>query len=141
MPAAELSQGELEAVVRKGQIAASWMADTYYPQGATVIPSTSNGHLYTCTFAGTSGATEPAFNQMAGTTTTDGTVTWTESGLESGFYDTDLATFEAWLKKTGKASVLIQTSSAGQSPRCSSYSRTVSEWRVTGSRFMQHNGP
>jgi hypothetical protein len=111
----ELSTGELEACVRKGQIAASWIANTYYPQGATVIPSTSNGHLYTCTFAGTSGATEPAFDQNAGSTTTDGGVTWSESGLEQGFYDTDQATFEAWLKKTGKASVLIQTSSAGQS--------------------------
>ena len=110
-----LSTAELEGFVRKSQKAASWLADTYYPQGATVIPSTSNGHLYTCTVAGTSGATEPAFNQFAGTTTSDGSVTWTESGLEHGFYDTDRATFDAWLAKAGKATPLVQNSSAGQS--------------------------
>jgi hypothetical protein len=110
-----LSTGELEGFVKRSQVAASWMASTYYPQGATVIPSTSNGHLYTCTFAGTSGATEPAFDQNAGSTTTDGGVTWTESGLEQGFYDTDQATFDAWLAKAGKASALVQNSSAGQS--------------------------
>ena len=110
-----LSTAELEGFVSKSQKAASWQASTYYPQGATVIPSTSNGHLYTSTVAGTSDVTEPAFNQMAGTTTVDGSVTWTESGLESGFYDTDQATFDAWLAKAGKASALVQNSSAGQS--------------------------
>jgi hypothetical protein len=111
----ELSQGELEALVMRSQRAATWQASTYYPQAATVIPTTSNGHLYTCTVAGTSDVTEPAFNQMAGTTTTDGTVTWTESGLEKGFFDTDQATADAWLAKCGKATVLVQNSSAGQS--------------------------
>jgi hypothetical protein len=111
----QLSTAELEGFVLKSQLAASWQASTFYPQGATVIPSTSNGHLYVCTVAGTSDVTEPAFNQMAGTTTTDGTVTWTETGLERGFYDTDQATFEAWLSKCGKATVLIQNSSFGQS--------------------------
>jgi hypothetical protein len=111
----ELSTAELEGVVLKSQLAATWVANTYYPQGASVIPSTSNGHLYTCTVAGTSGATEPAFNQFAGTTTTDGTVTWTEAGLERGLYDLDEATSAAWELKKGKATPLVQNSSAGQS--------------------------
>jgi len=111
----ELSTGELEAVIRKSQVAASWQPDTVYGQGATVVPTVSNGHLYTCTVAGTSGATEPAFNQFAGTTTTDGTVTWMEAGLEKGFFDLDQATSDAWLLKAGKASPLVQNSSAGQS--------------------------
>ena len=110
-----LSTSELEGVRCEEPEGRELASLTYYPQGATVIPSTSNGHLYTCTVAGTSDVTEPAFNQMAGTTTTDGTVTWTESGLESGFYDTDQATFDAWLAKAGKASALVQNSSAGQS--------------------------
>jgi hypothetical protein len=38
-----------------------------------------------------------------------------EAGLEQGFFDTDQATFDAWLAKTGKATALIQNSSAGQS--------------------------
>jgi hypothetical protein len=110
-----LEQAELEACVRKCQLAASWQPLAPYPQGATVIPTASNGHFYTCTVAGTSGDIEPAWNQFAGTTTVDGTVTWTESGLERGFYDTDQATFEAWDLKCGKATPLVQNSSAGQS--------------------------
>jgi hypothetical protein len=131
-----LDQGELEAFVRKNQIAASWQPNTFYPQGATVIPTISNGHLYVCTVAGTSDVTEPAWNQMAGTTTTDGTVTWTENGLERGFFDTDRATFDAWNAKCGKATPLVQNSSAGQSQASqqvfSNCTRMAARWSPYG---------
>jgi hypothetical protein len=110
----ELSTGELELVVRKSQLAQSWQASTAYPQGAVVLPLTSNGHRYQCAVAGTSGDVEPDWNQFAGTSTTDGTVTWLEAGLARGYFDTDQATFEAWFLKTGKAAALVQQSSAGQ---------------------------
>jgi hypothetical protein len=111
----ELSTAELEGVIRDSQVGSTWLPDTYYPQGATVIPTVPNGHLYQCTVAGTSGASEPAFNQFAGTTTTDGTVTWLEVGLAGGYFDLDQATSDAWLLKAGKSAPLVQNSSAGQS--------------------------
>ena len=111
----ELSTAELEGVLRRSQIGATWQPDTVYGQGAQVIPSVPNGHLYQCIVAGTSGASEPAFNQFAGTTTTDNTVTWLEAGLERGYFDLDQATSDAWLLKAGKAAPLVQNSSAGQS--------------------------
>jgi hypothetical protein len=110
----ELSTADLEFCVRKSQLAESWQALTPYVQGASVLPVTANGHRYTCAVAGTSDATEPAWNQFAGTSTTDGTVTWLEAGLARGFFDTDQATFEAWDLKRGKASSLVAQSSAGQ---------------------------
>ena len=42
-------------------------------------------------------------------------MTWTESGLERASSILDQATFDAWLAKAGKASALVQNSSAGQS--------------------------
>jgi hypothetical protein len=110
----ELSTGELELVVRKSQLASSRQPSTAYPQGAVVLPVTANGHRYNCAVAGTSGDVEPDWNQFAGTSTPDGTVTWIEAGLARGFYDTDQATFEAWDLKSGKASSLVAQSSAGQ---------------------------
>jgi len=39
-----------------------------------------NGHAYKCTTTGVCGATEPIWNTGSGSTTTDGTVVWTEIG-------------------------------------------------------------
>ena len=44
-------------------------------------PGTSNGHGYICTTAGTTGGSEPSWNTSAGSTTTDGTAVWTETGV------------------------------------------------------------
>jgi hypothetical protein len=111
----ELSTAELEGVIKDSQIGATWQADTYYPQGATVIPAVPNGHIYRCAVAGTSGSTEPAWNQFFSTTTTDNTVSWLEAGFDRGFFNLDQATSDAWLLKAGKAAPLVQNSSAGQS--------------------------
>jgi hypothetical protein len=56
-----------------------WTATTAYSVGDTVLPATPNGHIYKCTTAGTSGSSAPGtWNTGAGSTTTDGTVVWTE---------------------------------------------------------------
>ncbi len=61
-----------------------WLALTAYtvrpPRdaalGSIVSPTVFNDRQFKCTIAGTSGATEPAWNLTLGATTTDGTVTW-----------------------------------------------------------------
>jgi len=51
-----------------------WRSGTAYAVNATVIPTNPNGRYYTCTTAGTSGATEPAW--FRGGSLSDGTVQW-----------------------------------------------------------------
>lgn len=46
--------------------------------GQTTVPATSNGRMYRCTTAGTTGASEPTWATTSGGTTADGTAVWTE---------------------------------------------------------------
>ncbi len=62
-----------------------WQPTINYRIGAIVTPKTipdnpNGGHYYKCTTAGTSGATEPSWLTANGSTVTDGSVIWTESG-------------------------------------------------------------
>ena len=50
---------------------------TTYVVGQMVIPTTSNGYVYRCTVAGTSGIAAPTWPTSNGHTVTDGTITWT----------------------------------------------------------------
>ena len=51
---------------------------TQYNYGDLVAPATLNGHVYFCSVAGISAGSPPTFGTGAGSTTTDGGVTWTE---------------------------------------------------------------
>jgi len=67
--------------------ATTWQPTTAYgspnptslitPPQTVVLPNPANGHTYTATVAGISGAGQPAWPTIAGATVTDGTVTWT----------------------------------------------------------------
>src|SRR6185436_20007850 len=58
----------------------AWAATTAYNVGDIVRKVSSNGHLYRCVVAGTSGGSEPAFPTVSGQTVTDSGVTWAEIG-------------------------------------------------------------
>lgn len=64
--------------------AASWGTSransTAYTVGQVVKPSSSNGYLYRCETAGTSGSSAPTYPTVFGGTVSDGTVTWTNIG-------------------------------------------------------------
>jgi hypothetical protein len=60
-----------------------WTASTSYRVGDTIRPNlASNGFLYTCTVAGTSGGSAPTFSLTIGATFSDGGVTWQNVGVD-----------------------------------------------------------
>lgn len=60
----------------------TWVADTAYAVNATVIDA--NRNTQTCTAAGTSGASTPAWATTIGAATVDGTVHWKLTALQTG---------------------------------------------------------
>jgi len=60
-----------------------WTASTAYLAGDVVRPNlVSNGYLYQCVAAGTSGSSAPAFSTTIGATFSDGGVTWQNIGAD-----------------------------------------------------------
>jgi hypothetical protein len=74
-----LSTQQLDPYGQK-PLGAAWTASTAYLAGEYVQPTATggNGHLYRCTIAGTTGATEPSWPLTENSTVTDGGVTWEE---------------------------------------------------------------
>jgi hypothetical protein len=73
------------AVIQAAWTAATaprWQASFAYTAGQVVRPATANSHLYSCTTAGTSGSSQPAF-PTGGGTVGDGTAVWTDTGTSS----------------------------------------------------------
>lgn len=70
LPAFRVSAGTF---ISMGQ----WTTGTAYALAAHVKPTTANGFAYECTTAGTTGATEPTWPTVAGSTVVDNTATWT----------------------------------------------------------------
>lgn len=56
-----------------------WTAETAVNEGTVIHPTTANGYVFTCSAAGTTGVTEPAWSTDGTTSVTDGSVTWTPS--------------------------------------------------------------
>ena len=65
------------AFVQTASLASSWSPNTQYGQGNVVVPTPLNGSTYQCTTQGQSGAVQPSFPGIPGTTVGDGGVTWT----------------------------------------------------------------
>lgn len=70
-----------------------WTASTAYTVGQYVTPTTSNGRLYKCTTAGTTGASQPTWPTTNAGTVVDGGVTWTEqtTALLGGTFPTEVS--------------------------------------------------
>jgi hypothetical protein len=74
-----LSTQQLDPYGQK-PLGAAWLASTAYLVGEYVQPTATggNGHLYRCTVAGATSATEPTWPLTENSTITDGGVTWEE---------------------------------------------------------------
>ena len=73
----------------KWSAVAQWAASTAYSVGdlrrQLAAPTDGNQRVFRCTTAGTSGASEPAWNLNAGATTNDGSCVWTEVTANSAY--------------------------------------------------------
>src|SRR5271165_5024102 len=76
----------------------AWQASTAYNAGQIIPPSTSNGHFYESTVAGSSGNAPPTW-PTDGSTFADGTVTWKDMGTETSVA-TEALTFDSSGKLT-----------------------------------------
>jgi hypothetical protein len=74
-----LSTHQLDPYGQK-PLGASWLSSTAYVAGEYVQPTVTggNGHLYRCTAAGTTNASEPSWPLTENATVTDGGVIWQE---------------------------------------------------------------
>src|SRR3984957_3543048 len=72
-----LSTQQLDPYGQK-PLGAAWLASTAYLVGEYVQPTAGNGHLYRCTVAGATTATEPTWPLTENATVADGSVTWEE---------------------------------------------------------------
>jgi hypothetical protein len=61
----------------------TWAPETAYIYGQLVVPLRSNGRIYRCTVAGTSGDVEPVWPYTLANTVTDGGATWEAYDLPS----------------------------------------------------------
>lgn len=81
-----------------------WAGTEAVALGVARVPTTRNGHYYTVTTAGTTGASEPTWPTTSGATVADGTAVWTESGPApwTATYDLNAAAAEGWRWKGAK---------------------------------------
>ena len=90
----------------------AWQASYVYGIGGTI---TVGGYVYQVTFAGTSGASEPAFSTVTtlGQTITDNTVIWTCQGAAGLSTGTSTYTFVSALDNTQVNQILIASTLVG----------------------------
>jgi len=63
------------------QFISAWTAATVVADGATVVPTTSNGYYYSAASPGATGNSEPAWPLTLSASVVDGKVTWTCAGV------------------------------------------------------------
>jgi hypothetical protein len=82
-----------------------WKNATHYNLNEKILSSDPNGVIYKCTQAGTSGATEPAFDDTLGVEYNDNTVKWVSvknKTVKDFIVDflTSVSPYETWVKST-----------------------------------------
>lgn len=94
----------------------AWQANTAYLVGAQVVAEPRNGSYFTCTVAGTSGATQPTWPTSQPNTVTDGTVTWGFGGGAPWLWTWQLAfgVKMGWEAKLGRIATVYDFSAGDQ---------------------------
>ncbi len=146
--------GVVALVPRKASNATPWAVTTAAGAGAVVRPTGLNGgsqnFVYVATTAGTSGGTEPTWPSRAGSTVTDGTVTWTAVQLvandtKPGFWACLIAYTNAGTPAASSLAfrIFVGTGSGavGNGFAVGSKIRAAVEYKFQGARSVIGGGP
>jgi hypothetical protein len=79
------SPSEGWVVTRAGHAASAWVARKSYGYNAWAVPTVDDGHFYRTLASCRSNSTQPTWPTSAGSTISDGTCIWKESGQSVGF--------------------------------------------------------
>jgi hypothetical protein len=111
---------------------------TAVTSGQTTAPAASNGHMYRCTSAGTTGSGEPSWPTISAGTVSDGTVVWTEMTPDFQANNSNLTGVEANYTGYARAALsgLMGAASAGSSTNttainlaaCTGGTNTIGAW-------------
>jgi hypothetical protein len=105
-----LDDSELEKILDKHIRVKTWTANTFFRVGTIVYPTVRTGTKYRVIRAGTTGATEPGWSTVDGSTISSGSVTFDSDGDEFlSIYDMRAAKEAAWIRKAGKATRFMKT--------------------------------
>lgn len=97
--------------------ATAWVTATAYQLGDIIRKVSTNGHIYMCVVAGTSGGAEPTWTTTRGATQpTDGGVTWIECGRGFLQFDANDPTWNPATFTCRKAFYYYNTGTAATSP-------------------------
>jgi hypothetical protein len=116
----ELTDLELQSIVRNCLHASPWATGTAITAGTRILPTAGNGRIYRALSSGTTDTTEPAWptfgqnsaGSMAGYRIADNDVYWADDGpAPSSVYDMRRARYEAFLLKASKTAHLVSVSS------------------------------
>lgn len=121
-----LSESQIDILVRQSflpdtmrnvpDLAFERVGNKAYVVGQKMIPMNRNGHVYVCTTAGITNATEPTFPGDTEEVVIDGTAQWTENGVAkwTPTYDTFAAIGDGWEMKASMCVGNYAFSSDGQ---------------------------
>lgn len=102
-------------------LGAPWTAGTVIALNTFIVGSafaTSNRHIFKCTTGGTTGGSEPTWNQTVGSTTTDNTVVWTETStlFGAGSFTNAEPTAGAYARVSATNNTVTWTTPSGSDP-------------------------
>lgn len=129
----ELTDPEIEILMREHEIGSVWEAEKVYKFDDVVVPTEGKriGRRFRCVAPGTSGVTEPDWtwfiqgvrlifagadlgnNSSRSTTLHDEGALWVDDGSETDLWDLEDLANAAWLAKAGKAAELMRLNRGG----------------------------